>query len=187
MMNQPETNEAALDPRGRILNQMAAGASPDKDREQELWRGGYSAKAMIPAWIGAGLLTIAMIVVGVMFQIWMVTIPIAAAVWVVLFLKLLYERLSVHYILSSQRFVHEKGILNRVVDRIETIDMDDITITQNLIERMIGVGSVRITSSDRTHPQMVMRGIDNVREVAGMMDDARRKERVRRGIHIEAV
>jgi hypothetical protein len=52
---------------------------------------------------------------------------------------------------------------------------------------VLGVGTIRITSSDRTHPQLVLRGIESVREVSGLIDSARRKERVRRGLHIESV
>ena len=65
--------------------------------------------------------------------------------------------------------------------------MDDVSYDQGIIERLLGVGTIRVTSSDRTHPEIALRGIDGVHEVATMMDDARRRERLRRGLHIEAV
>jgi hypothetical protein len=52
---------------------------------------------------------------------------------------------------------------------------------------MMGVGDITILSSDQSHPKLVMRGIDNVVEVAAKLDAARRKERVRRGVHVEQV
>ena len=56
-----------------------------------------------------------------------------------------------------------------------------------MLERMLGVGSIQVVSSDKTHPEFWIRGIDDVRRVATLMDDARRKERMRRGLHIEAI
>jgi hypothetical protein len=52
---------------------------------------------------------------------------------------------------------------------------------------MCNVGTIHVSSSDRTHPVLHVAGVYNVKEVASMMDDARRTERIRRGLHIEAV
>jgi len=65
--------------------------------------------------------------------------------------------------------------------------MDDITFQQNFVERLVNVGTVKITSSDKTHPEILLKGIEDVKPVADLIDSARRKERVRRGVHIEAV
>lgn len=159
------------------------------DPEEDLWQGGYSPKAMVGWWIVAGVITIGAIVALVMFG--MQWLPYAASVaalsWVVPAVQLAYMRLAVHYRLTSQRFFHEKGVLSRTTDRIEAIDMDDIQYTQGLIERMLNVGTIRIKSSDASHPWLEVKGIDDVKRVASMMDDARRQERVRRGIHIANV
>jgi len=160
--------------------------------EEELWSGGYSPKAMIGAWIGAALATVAavaaLLVLGIADpNIWYVAIGVLAALWVVLLIRLAYKRLSINYRLTNHRFFHEEGILSRVNDRIEVIDMDDITFKQGLIDRMVGVGSILISSSDKSTPEFWIYGIDNVQEVADMMDKARRSERRRRGMHIEAV
>jgi uncharacterized membrane protein YdbT with pleckstrin-like domain len=110
-----------------------------------------------------------------------------AVVWLGLGLVLVYRKLDVHYTLTSQRFVHKKGILKRVTDRIEVIDIDDVTFEQGIIQRMLGVGTVRLTSSDRSHPELALRGIDEVQRISGLIDDVRRRERRKRGLHIEAI
>ena len=107
--------------------------------------------------------------------------------WIVPLGILAFRKFNVGYRLTSQRFFHERGILRRVTDRIEVIDMDDITFTQGILERMLAVGTIQVVSSDRTHPELWIRGIDDVQRVAGLIDDARRKERLRRGLHIEAI
>ena len=69
----------------------------------------------------------------------------------------------------------------------ETIDIDDVTVQQGPVQRMLGIGTVKMTSSDRTTPEFVLVGIEDVRKVAAMIDEARRNERRKRGLHIEAV
>ena len=160
------------------------------DDEQELWSGGYSGKAMIGSWIGAGIVTIAAIAVAVAIPEPMVQMAAAAGavvLWIVLVCRFLARRLGVHYRLTNHRFFHQRGILNRVTDRIEVIDMDDITFKQGPIERMVNVGSIMITSSDRSSPELWLHGIESPDNVADLLDKARRAERKRRGVHVEQV
>jgi uncharacterized membrane protein YdbT with pleckstrin-like domain len=112
---------------------------------------------------------------------------VIALLWIYAVGVFIVRRLSVHYTLTNQRFLHESGLFTRTTDRIEVIDIDDVTFRQGMIERMLGVGTIQLDSSDRTHPRLVLAGIDNVKVVSGMIDDVRRKERRRRGIHIEQV
>ena len=95
--------------------------------------------------------------------------------------------MNIGYRLTTQRFFHSTGVLTRTTDRIEVIEMDDVTYTQGIFERMFGVGTIKVTSSDPTHPVLVMPGIDNVQQVAEVIDKARRKEITRRGLRIHAV
>ena len=100
---------------------------------------------------------------------------------------LLYRKMSVHYLLTNQRFIHESGFLRRVTNRIEVLDMDDIAFEQTLLERMFGVGTIRILSSDCSTPELLLRGIDNVAEISNLIDNTRRTERRKRGLHIENI
>lgn len=65
--------------------------------------------------------------------------------------------------------------------------MDDITFEQDLVSRLIGIGTIRIKSSDISHPEFLMKGIDQVERVSNLVDKARRDERVRRGLHVESI
>lgn len=164
----------------------------DDDHEFDIWSGGYSPKAMYGVWIGCGVATIALIVAGFLLAaaapwIWFVALPAILLLWGYPAALLIVRRLSVRYRLTSHRFFHERGILKRVTDRIEVIDIDDITFEQGVLERVFGVGTIRVVSSDRTHPELLMAGIEDVKTVAQQMDDARRTERRRRGLHIEAI
>jgi uncharacterized membrane protein YdbT with pleckstrin-like domain len=159
--------------------------------EQQLWHGSYSPKAMYGSWLLAAAVTILAIVASVFFS-QTGFVPVASGIivvvlWLSLLGYLLYERLSVEYTLTNHRFIHKVGILRRVTTRIETIDIDDVTFEQGIIERMFGVGTIRLLSSDTSDPKLFLKGIDEVKRVADLIDDARRSERRKRGIHIESV
>ena len=159
-------------------------ADSAQDEEQDLWSGGYSAKAMYGSWILGGVVTIGLIAGMFAFPLVGLAIPV---LWILLGGTLAYKKLSVFYQLTTERFIHKSGILKRVTDRIEVIDIDDVTYEQGIVQRMLGVGKIRISSSDRTHPELVLSGIDRVAEVADTIDDVRRKERRKRGLHIESI
>lgn len=172
----------------RMKNAAAPTADDEDDEEVSLWKGGYSAKAMIGGWFLAGIFSILLLVATVFFPpAWIVLIPLMILAWLYAACVLVYRKLGVDYELTTQRFIHKSGILKRTSDRLEVIDIDDVTYSQGLIQRMVNVGTVRISSSDRTHPELALIGIDDVKNVADTIDDVRRKERRRRGLHIEAV
>jgi len=166
------------------------------DAERELWAGRYSSKAMIGVWLLCGAISLVLMALGIWFSArgwmpggvrWGLVFVLLLITWGYPLSLLFYRRVSIRYRLTTQRFFHEAGILRHVTDRVEVIDMDDITFEQSILQRMFRVGTIHITSSDRTHPDLRIEGIENVKHVASMMDDARRAERLRRGVHIEAV
>ena len=170
------------------------GANDDAE-EANLWEGGYCVKAMMGNWLLGIFLSACFLALGVWTWskgwnasvVWWGVLIAFTVLWLYLFVLLLRRRLGVHYRLTSQRFFHESGILRHTTDLIEVIDMDDITFEQTLVDRFTGVGSVHIVSSDRSHPELTIKGIENVKAVAAKMQDARHTERLRRGLHIEQV
>ena len=78
--------------------------------------------------------------------------------------------------LNTQVFIHETGILRRVSDRIEVIQIDDVTFEQTLLDRLSGTGTIRISSADRSHPELVNVRIQDVKRVAETINNARRTE-----------
>lgn len=175
----------------RLQQAAAARPAPEHEPEQELWQGRYSSKAMLGGWVLSGLISIAVLFIWIRVGwvgshwVWMLVLIILP--WLVSFLVLKYRQWSVRYRLTTQRFVHETGIVRRVTDRIEVIDMDDITFRQGLLERLVGVGTIHISSSDKTHPELLLAGIEKVKQVAEKIDDTRRNERRRRAVHWEQI
>jgi len=165
--------------------------SKDDEPEHEIWQGSFSKLAMIGSWISAAVLSLVLLVVAMAASFsstgWIVSLASVVLIWGALVARLFYRQLSEHYYLTNQRFVHEKGLLWRETDRIETIDIDDVSFQQGPIERFLGVGTINIRSSDQTHPEIELQGIEKVREVAAMIDEARRQERRKKGLYVETV
>ena len=192
-MSEPNSESPSRD-------QFASAAAEKKDAardippERSLWKGGYSPKAMYSSWIITAVISVALLIVGFLFvsgdqagMIWSILGAVIVALWVFVIGLYLYRRIGMSYELTTQRFIHHEGILKRTTDRIEVIDIDDVSFSQGIIQRMLGVGQIRITGSDRTHPELVLQGIDKVNEIATLIDDVRREERRRRSLHIEAI
>lgn len=157
--------------------------------EETLWEGSYSPKAMLGPTAIAGVVSLAAIVLAIIVGgswTWVI-LAVIPLVWGYLAVKLAIARLGISYKLTNQMFYHKRGVLKRVTDRIELIEIHDVTYEQGLIERFVNVGTVKISSNDRTHPRLPLPGIENVEEVAKSIDKARRGEQIRRGRRIESI
>jgi membrane protein YdbS with pleckstrin-like domain len=157
--------------------------------EEDIWSGAYSAKAMAGSFLAAGVLTLLAAVLAAFGgpPAWAAFLIGAIVVWAGLGLLYLYRRLTVRYRLSTYRFFHDTGLLSRTGNRVEVIDIDDVTVQQGPIERLLGVGTIHIASSDKTNPELALPGINDARRVADLIDGTRRAERNRRGLHIESI
>lgn len=162
-----------------------------EEPEHELWRGRFSPKGMIDTWAVVTVLSVILPIGGFIATPpvigWVLVALVVFALWLIATGWLLYQRLGTEYVLTDQRFLHTSGILTHQTRRIEVIDIDDVTTRQSLLQRMVGSGTMELLSSDVSDPLLVLSGIENVRDVAQRIDDARRRERIRRGIHIESV
>lgn len=165
--------------------------------ETKLWEGGFSPKAMYGTWLMSSLVSIAVLVglivatfsgmtVGSAKVLWFAGFLAIVAWWSIAVLLYFYRRWGVYYELTSQRFIHSSGLLVRTTDRIDVIDIDDVAFTQGVVQRMLNVGTVQLTSQDASHPRLLLLGIDDVEKVSVLIDDVRRKERRKRSLHIDA-
>ena len=107
----------------------AAGLVP----EEELWTGRYSLKAMVPTWAVAGLVAVGLVVLGAVLRkpgACTVIVPASLLLAVGVAALGFVRRFGMRYRLTTQRLIQEEGILARTTNRIQTIDIDDITVKQ---------------------------------------------------------
>jgi hypothetical protein len=161
--------------------------------EQVLWEGGISAKSMFGTWLLAGLASLAALAaMAFLFSAGnkLAGCGLLAAVlllWLYLAVQFARVRLGLHYKLTNQRLFYEHGIFRHVVDRIEVIAIEDLAYEQGVLDRIVGTGRIKIISGDRSNPELYLSGIDDVQTVFGLIDKARRAERLRRSVSIDAI
>lgn len=189
MSSNPIPNPKPMSPGDKLR---AAGGN-DGGPEELMWSGTYSGKAMVGTWIILGLATVALIVAYVLIPTlqqpivrWVLLGAIALG-WIVPLVMLFYRKLAYSWELSNHRLKHRYGILLRRHDRVEVIDIDDVTFRQGIIEALFNVGTIRVRSSDASHPELQMRGISDVKHVSDLIDKLRRDERTKRGLYVESV
>jgi membrane protein YdbS with pleckstrin-like domain len=157
--------------------------------QQIVWEGTFSSRAMIDVWAICGLITIGLLVAGAWFgankTVWLILVAAILILWGYNLLLLISRRIGVRYQLTTQRFIHERGVIRHVSDRIDLIQVRDLRCEQGFIERILGVGTLRILSDDRSNPELVLRGIDDAMTVAAKIDETRRAEQMRRGLVME--
>ena len=76
---------------------------------------------------------------------------------------------STSYTVTNQRVQIEKGIFAKSVEEIDLRYVEDSTFGQNVMERILGIGSVTLLSSDKTTPKYVLRSVRDPRGLREMI------------------
>lgn len=176
---------------------MPAPAGPSaQEPEQDLWAGRLSAKAY-GHWMLLWLVWAA--VVG---YVWFSLLPPgmrekAFAGWIVLAavgipaLVLAWNvaigKIATRYRLTTYRLFRETGILSRHMNEIELIRVDDVSVRQNLIQRIFNVGVITVVApTDQTEPRLDLVGVRNPIEIKEQIRTHVRKRR-ERSLHVESL
>lgn len=92
--------------------------------------------------------------------------------------RTLWKIAATSYRITTQRLFIRRGILSQSVDQTELLRVDDVKMTQSLLERVLGIGTVEISSSDRSDGFLSLRGIA---EPATVAEHIRRHTRMVQG------
>ena len=165
---------------------VSASKGRDQEPERDIWTVQFSPRGMIGSWIVVGAVVAAGLSMPVFF-------PSIGWTWALLacFLVVLgqqcrywYWRFGLKYRLTSYRLLEESGIISRTVNRVELIEIEDIQLVRTLIDRLVGIGSIKILSRDLSHPQMQIDAIEEVENRFDELEQAMRIEKRRRELHI---
>ena len=87
------------------------------------------------------------------------------------------------YMLSEDRLFMEKGLLNLKADEVLLYRVQDLELTMTLGQRIFGVGTVCVHSSDKSIPHLDLKNIKRPREVKELIhqsvEAAKEKRRMR--------
>ena len=157
-------------------------APPDRNesaapKETEVWSGRTHWKhfiGVLTVWFvlnaGAGLLLAfagrrvewlggrtALITFGVFLLVTSVELVGRRVVW-----RILQKRFR----LTTERLFIETGVLSRTIDQTELIRVDDVRVHKSVMDRVFGLGTVEVMSTDATHGGLLIAGIRESDRVA---------------------
>ena len=172
MTNEPQGNEAAAAER-------SAGAPPPGERTPELGRQGEidigaerqrrgqdAAESEKVLWTGrtdwrhfvagcalyVGAAAAVLVICAIRFSSGALyyTFLLLAIGAVAVGTRVVWIVLSTRYRLTTERLFIERGIVRQTIDQIELIRVDDIRVTKGVVDRIVGLGSVQVLSTDFT-------------------------------------
>lgn len=156
--------------------------------ETDIWQGQTSWKSYSDLLLAVLAWSVVAVVVGFTTPPWAVwtVIVLTAVAWLYVFGRIAHAVLSCRYRLTTQRLFIERGILSRVIDQTELIRVDDVRIHKKLLDRMMGLGSVQILTTDATDKDIRIVGVDNPDQLA---DHIRRNMRTlrRKSLYVENI
>ena len=96
-----------------------------------------------------------------------------------------FENLASKYEVTEERLIIRKGIIAKSVDEIEMYRIKDVRINFSIINQLVGLGTISISSSDETtrNGDLVIRDLEGAQarreQLRRLVDTARQKRRVR--------
>ena len=165
----PASPPAAAERVDPVLLDAEPDSQLDPRNEEDLWQGRASWKSIYASLLLWLLITL-VVTLGIGFiSNWKYTnwaLGVCGLYLLYLLGRHAYQVWSVSYKLSTQRLFIRRGILTQTVDQTELMRVDDVKITQTLIERLVGIGLVEVMASDRSDASLFIRSIADPEQVA---------------------
>ncbi len=70
-----------------------------------------------------------------------------------------FKRGGVHYRITNQRIVIDRGILSKKMEQLDLYRIQDFTVERPLGQRMMGTGNIRLSTFDKTTPTVELVGL----------------------------
>ena len=70
-----------------------------------------------------------------------------------------FKRDNVHYRITNQRIVIDRGILSKKMEQLDLYRIQDFTVERPLGQRMMGTGNIRLSTFDKTTPVVELVGL----------------------------
>lgn len=118
--------------------------------EREIWSGTPSQVVNLGVFI-------------VCILLFFLVIPLFYALWRWLVVKF------TKYELTTERLRTRYGVLNRKTDELELYRVRDYKLDQPLFLRLFSLGNLILTTSDKSHPVVVIRAIPNGEQLREML------------------
>ncbi len=103
-------------------------------------------------------------------------IPLAIFFGVISFFRIIYI-LTWTYTFHDDHVVEEKGILVRTTTQVDYTRIRTVKSETHILMMLVGIGNVRMATSDTYVPELVLRGVDNYEEIEKIFSEQSRDNR----------
>lgn len=90
--------------------------------------------------------------------------------------------LTTRYKLTNERFIVTHGFISKRIEEIELYRVNDVSMKMSVMERLFGLGDVRLETTDASTPEPQIKDIQNPERVKDLVRQAARAERQRRRV-----
>lgn len=123
--------------------------------EETVWTGSSSQFKNLGKYLLCALVVVVVVIVCLLFKLpaWLMALaalPAVYAFWEYLLLK------SHFYRLTTERLLTTHGLFSKTTDTLELYRVKDLRTKQSVFERLVGLESVELLSSDVDSPELVM-------------------------------
>lgn len=91
------------------------------------------------------------------------------------------------YSFDEERFYEETGFLNQRQDEVRLYRILDISMSRSLVQRIFGLGTIHVNSSDQTLGDFQIRNIRNVKEIKEQLSELVEQQRDKKRVHTREV
>jgi len=100
-------------------------------------------------------------------------LPVLCILW-----SWIIRKLGTKYRLTNYRLFKETGLLSREINEVELVRVDDVSVRQNILQRIFNVGVITVIAPhDQTEPRLELLGIENPIEVKELIRNNVRRRR----------
>ncbi len=157
-------------------------APPADSPENILWHGTPS------QWTNFGSYLLCLLLAGAVVAVYLAMTPAQPLILIGLAIPLLWALClwiatsTERYTLTSERIRLTTGLLSKTTQELELYRVRDYKVVEPFWLRLVGVGHVVLTSSDRTTPQTVLRAVPHATALKDQIRAHTERMRQRRGV-----
>ena len=90
--------------------------------------------------------------------------------------------LTTRYKLTNERLIVTRGFISKHIEEIELYRVNDVSMKMSVIERIFGLGDIRLETTDASTPEPQIKDVQNPERVKDLIRQAARAERQRRRV-----
>jgi len=115
------------------------------------------------------------------YLLWVLLSPLVVPIFIGLWRWLVVR--TTRYELTTERLKTSQGVFSKKLDELELYRVRDYKLDQPFLLRLFGLGNITLQTSDRSHPEIVIRAIRESEalrdQIRGAVESCRTRKNVR--------